>query len=364
MSTAKPDTGIDIARRIFTTNPGLETVVRAEFRKRCFDAGADPDHCDAEPDTIRGRVTASAPAPVMDAVAPAMRSIHHIRRPVTRFRLDAADPLGGIERVLTEAEIPEMADAASFRVSCNRRGEHPFSSQDVMRVAGAALNARHGTPVDLTGYAVDVNVDVVEDLCTVDVAVTHAALSNRHPRAQVHPAALRANIAFAAVRFANLDVDAEGVLLDPYCGSGTILLEAGAAHPRLRLEGWDWDERAAAGARANLAEAGLAGRAAIHGEDSSDFADRYRPGEVTALVTNPPFGRKLGRSINFPAFYRRLFENAAAVLPPRGRMVVLADRTGALRRGLAKAGGFRTRRAKLIQMSGVWPTIYVLERKP
>lgn len=347
--------------RVFTTNPGLETVVRAEFRQRCYDAGGDPADCRAAPDEIRGRVTAEAPAAVMEAVAPAMRGIHHIRRPVTRFRLEADDPLAGLERRLAAAEIPEMKEAASFRVSSNRRGEHPFSSQDVMRVAGAVLNERYGTPVDLTGYAVEINVDVIDDLCTVDVSRTHAPLSNRHPRSHTHPAALRANIAYAALRFANVGPESR-LLLDPYCGSGTILMEAGELWPSLRLEGWDWDERAAAGARANLDAAGLTGRARIHAADSTDFANAYRPGEVDAIVTNPPYGRKLGRSIHFPAFYRRLFENAAAVLPPGGRLVVLADRTGALRRGLAAAGGFRVRRAKLIQMSGVWPTIHALQR--
>lgn len=362
MSAAKPAPDTAVAHRVFTTNPGLETVVRAEFRQRCYDAGANPADCYATPDKIRGRVTASAPAATMAAVAPAMRSVHHVRRPVTRFTLDADDPLGGIEQALAVADIPEMAGAASFRVSSNRRGEHPFSSEDVMRAAGAALNARYGTPVDLTGYAVDVNVDVIEDLCTVDVACTHTAMSNRHPRIRTHPAALRANIAYAAVRFANLGPES-GLLLDPFCGSGTILLEAGDIWPQLRLEGWDWNARAAEGTRANLEAAGLADRARIHAADSADFANAYQPGEVDAIVTNPPFGRKLGRTIHFPGFYRRLFESAAAVLPPRGRLVVLADRTGALRRGLAASGGFRTRRATLIQMSGVWPTLYVLERQ-
>lgn len=362
MSTAKSYSEDAVARRVFTTNPGLETVVRAEFRKRCFDFGADPADCDVVLDAIKGRVTATAPAPVMGAVAPTMRSIHHIRRPVTRFRIDETRPLDSIERELAAADIPEMQDAGSFRVSSNRRGTHPFSSEDVMRTAGAVLNRRYGTAVDLTGYDVDVQVDVIDDCVTVDVARTRDALSNRHPRLRTHPAALRANIAFAAVRFANFGNE-PATLLDPFCGSATVLLEAGETWPHLQLEGWEWDPRAAAGARANLAAAGLADRARLHEANSSDFAAAYQPGEIDAIVTNPPFGRKLGRSIRFPQFYQRLFENAAEVLPPRGRLVVLADRTGALRRGLAKAGGFRTRRAKLIQMSGVWPTIYVLERR-
>lgn len=355
------DDGSGTARRVFTTNPGLENVVRGEFRQRCFAAEAPHGTYDAAKSDVRGRVAAHAPAAIMDRVALAMRSVHHVLRPLHRFRLAAGDTIDRIAAEVSALTIPGMADAASFRITTNRRGEHAFSSQDVMRAAGAAVNARWGTPVDLEDFAAELRVDVIEDLCTVDIVCTRTPLSNRHPRVHTHPAALRANIAYAALRFAGLGPDA-GLLLDPFCGSGTILLEAGELWPALRLEGWDWNAHAAEGARANLAAAGLADRARIHAADSADFAEAYRPGEVAAIVTNPPFGRKLGRSIHFPGFYRRLFENAAAVLPPGGRLVVLADRTGALRRGLTKAGGFRIRRARLIQMSGVWPTIHVLQR--
>lgn len=332
--------------------------MRGEFRQRCFAAEAPHGTYDATKSDVRGRVAAHAPAAIMDRVALAMRSVHHVLRPLHRFRLAAGDTIDRIAAEVSALTIPGMADAASFRITTNRRGEHAFSSQDVMRAAGAAVNARWGTPVDLEDFAAELRVDVIEDLCTVDIVCTRTPLSNRHPRTETHPAALRANIAFAALRLAQLDGARR--LLDPFCGSGTVLLEAGAVWPELELVGCDWNERAAGGAQANLAAADLDGRARVHCRDSLDgLADL---GGFDAVVTNPPFGRKLGRSVNFPAFYRRLFEAAAPLLTTGQRLVLLADRGGAVNRGLRAAGGFRIRRRRLLQMSGVWPCIYVFER--
>lgn len=346
------------AYRVFTTNPGLEKVVRGEFRQRCYNADTLRATYDAAIDTVRGRVVAHAPSSIMDRIAPAMRSIHHILRPVYRFRLASGEGSDRIAAEIAALTIPEMVAAGSFRITSNRRGEHVFSSQDVMRAAGTAVNSRWGTPVDLKNYAVELRVDVIDDLCSVDVRYSRAPLSNRHPRTQTHPAALRANIAFAALRLAQLDGARR--LLDPFCGSGTILLEAGAVWPDLDLIGCDWNERAATGAHANLVAASLAHRSQVMHRDS--LAGLAELGPCDAIVTNPPFGRKLSRSMNFPNFYRRLFETMAPLLGRGARLVFLADRGGAVNRGLRAAGGFRARRERLLQMSGVWPRIYVFER--
>jgi len=343
--------------RVFTTNPGLERIVCDEFEARVGMAGA------AEPAAIKGRVRAWAPRAVMAEIAPAMRSIHHVLRPVYAFELDAAAPLAQIHAEVGALDIPEMDGAASFRVTTKRRGEHDFHSQDVMREAGAALNARWGVPVDLENFQAEIRVDVLDDKCSVDVALTRTPLSNRHPRLRTHPAALRPNIAYAALCMAGLD-DGRGLLVDPFCGSGTILMEAAEVWPRLHLEGGDWDRRPLAGAVENLDAAGLAGRARLFHRDAIELARHYPQGGVHAIVTNPPYGRKLGRAVNYPQFYRRFMESAAEVLRPEGRLVMLADRRGAVRRALRQVPDLRQVTAPVIQISGVFPSLFVFKRVP
>lgn len=348
----------DTAYRTFTTNPGLEKVARGEFRQRCYAANAPRGSHDASVTAVRGRISTYAPAAIMADLEQRMRSVHHVLRPLHQFHLGVEDGTQRIAEEVGTLHIPEMQDAASFRISSHRHGNHTFSSQQVMAAAGAAINAHWGTPVNLKNFAVELRVDVVDDLCTVNLARTQQSLSNRHARTQSHPAALRANIAYAALRLAQLD-GAER-LLDPFCGSGTILLEAAEVWPQLELVGCDSHEQAATGAQTNLAAAGWAGRAQVLNRNSLDGLEDL--GTFDAVVANPPFGRRLNRAMDFPSFYRRLFEAMKPLLRPGARLIFLADRNGAVNHGLRAAGGFQLRRQRLLQMGGVWPSINVFER--
>jgi len=295
------------------------------------------------------------------AAASGMRSIHHILRPVADFPLPAQEPLAGLERELAGVEIPELADRPPFRVTSDREGEHAFTSHDVQRVAGAVLVERYGAPVDLRGYTVEVRVDVVGERCAVAVQLTRKALSNRYERAFAPRVALRANVAYACLRLGDIG-PGTGRLLDPFCGSGTILLEAGALLPDTALYGSDRQERAVEGARRNLAAAGLAERVELSQADALALSGTYPPGFFDAMVTNPPYGARLGRGIRFGPFYVDLLTQARHLLRPGGRLVVLVRKRGAFHGSLAQVGGFRIRREQMVATSGVYPVIFVLER--
>ena len=290
-----------------------------------------------------------------------MRSIHHILRPVADFPLPAQEPLAGLERELAGVEIPELADRPPFRVTSDREGEHAFTSHDVQRVAGAVLVERYGAPVDLRGYTVEVRVDVVGERCAVAVQLTRKALSNRYERAFAPRVALRANVAYACLRLGDIGPET-GRLLDPFCGSGTILLEAGALLPDTALHGSDRQEQAVEGARRNLAAAGLADRAELRQSDALSLERIYPAGFFDAIVTNPPYGARLGRGIRFGPFYIDLLTQTHHLLRPGGRLVVLVRKRGAFHGALAKAGGFRVREERMVATSGVYPVIFVLER--
>ncbi|HET7839841.1 MAG TPA: class I SAM-dependent RNA methyltransferase, partial [Rectinemataceae bacterium] len=136
-------------------------------------------------------------------------------------------------------------------------------------------------------------------------------------------------------------------LLDPFCGSGTILIEAGlfaqdrapglgrsfgfedmpsvsradlaaeleAARSRVRtdadfrIEGSDLSPQALEVARANVRTAGLAGRIEL----SQAKAEEARPGyEAGILLCNPPYGERLGTVEESEELYRSLGRTAAA----------------------------------------------------
>ncbi len=202
---------------------------------------------------------------------------------------------------------------------------------------------------------------MIADVCTVGVRLTREALSHRYDRPYRQRVSLKANVAYAALRLAGVGAETAHVL-DPFCGSGTILLEAGALAPGATLWGGDRLGRAAEGTRRNLEAHGLGDRAQVFRVDAQAI-DRYVPaGQIDAIVTNPPFGWRLGRDVRFFDFYRQILKTAHRTLRPGGRLAILAHRRDAFRAALRRARGFRMLHVRVIDTNGVWPALFVLER--
>jgi len=172
------------------------------------------------------------------------------------------------------------------------------------------------------------------------------ALFKRGWRKSKGEAPLRENLAAGILHLAGWQ---PGVpLFDPMCGSGTFLIEAALialdiapglgrrfaferlrnfdaaswqrmqeeartaakAPERLPIWGADRDAAAVRHAQANLVEAGLAGSVEVKQED---VLDCHPPAASGLLVTNPPYGERMGEAQALAAFYPRL----ASVLKQR-----------------------------------------------
>ena len=92
-------------------------------------------------------------------------------------------------------------------------------------------------------------------------------------------AALRPTIAAAMIELAKLDV--AHVVLDPMCGTGTLLLEPSLRYPNARFLGSDKSAEATA-----LATQRLEGRARIRQCDLGRLD--YEPGSFDRIVSNLP----------------------------------------------------------------------------
>ncbi len=350
---------------LFTTNPGLEDIAIDEFARRvaaAAPAAAMPIEAQPRPFRLAGHVWVRAPDGLdATAIARQMRSIHHVLCPLHGFAL-GNEPLAQIHAELLRLPIPALATAASFRVTTRRRGRHGFTSIDVQRAAGAALVAHYGRPVDLEHFALHVRVDVIDDFCLVSQQLTEAGLGRRFARAYRPRAALKAPVAYAMLHLAGLHTGG-GALLDPFCGSGTILVEAAALNPELELFGSDLFAEAVAGAQANLAELGLAERVHIRQADARALGQHYPEGRFRAIVTNPPYGVHLGQRLDFRRFYYQFLVEAGKVLMPGGLLVMLAWKHGDLVRARRQHGGFAPRQVRVVETGDLYPRIFVLERR-
>jgi 23S rRNA G2445 N2-methylase RlmL len=96
---------------------------------------------------------------------------------------------------------------------------------------------------------------------------------------------LHTTVAAAMARV--LDPPSNALIIDPFCGSGTLLAESAIMHPACRHEGWDIKEEALTIARQSAEQAGV--QPAFRLRDS---LQQSPPGKEYYLLSNPPWDEK------------------------------------------------------------------------
>jgi putative N6-adenine-specific DNA methylase/tRNA (guanine6-N2)-methyltransferase len=369
-----------------TTTPGLEDVSRAEGARLLAAAGLSLSDVANTPGPTTAAGTPAADDPFASpgvvcwvlaahhafrdvgerSPLSAARSLYHVAVHVAELAWDGRT-LASLIAALEAVDLEEMTRAKSFRVSCSRVGAHDFHSPEVEREAGSVLQARYRTDVDLERYTLHVKIDIVDERAFAGYQLTGRKGLDRRHRWVFHPrVTLRTPIAYGMLVLSGY-AESPGALHDPFCGSGTILLEAagvcrdrGADTPP--LSGSDWDARAVSGARANLNEAGL-DAVAVSQHDAQDLRGFLEPASLDYIVTNPPFGIRIGKGANLLSMYRDFLAGAAVVLRPRGRLAMLvARRRGAFNKVLATFPEFTIEHVRVVEMGGVYAGLFVLRR--
>jgi putative N6-adenine-specific DNA methylase len=253
-------------------------------------------------------------------------------------------------------------DAVSLRVSCHKSRLY-HSGAVAERVAGALAERLGFVPERLRAVAEDADaprsetgprvqlvlVRLDHDRCTVSVDSSGEPLHRRGYRLAGARAPLRETLAAGLLLAA--DWDGSTALFDPFCGAGTLLIEAAllarrrapgrargfafmawkdfdaarfgallaAADERARtapdapaIVGSDRDAGAIAAASANAARAGVSAELTLSRRALSDAAPPAGPGLV---LTNPPHGVRLARGRDLRDLYARLGQVLRARCP-------------------------------------------------
>lgn len=188
--------------------------------------------------------------------------------------------------------------------------------------------------------------------CTADDAP-----SRRERRAE-RPGSLPPTIA-AALAFLGEPRPGDAVL-DPLCGTGTLLAEAHAYAPDTALAGIDLDGAALAAARDNLAH--IPAVELLHGDGTrTGLPDR----SVMLFLANLPFGKQFGARNTNPRLYRALLgEMLRLATPSDARAVLLTGDTGAFEDALAAFPQLAVSRQIPIRIRGEGATIFVVPLPP
>ncbi len=294
-----------------------------------------------------------------------LRLIYHLTVHVVELEWDGRS-IESLLRGIGAAEFDVLGSAESFRVTCSRAGDHEFQSPDVERAVGAQIVERYGARVDLEQFSVQIKIDIVGDRAFAGYQLTgRKGLDRRYPWRYRPRVSLRTPIAYAMLSLSGF-LESPGPLLDPFCGSGTILMEA-ASVSRLTghdiaLHGRDWDAAAVDGAVQNIEAAGLAGISIAKG-DARAISEVHAPGSLEYIVTNPPFGIRLARVTNFQGFYASFLRSAAIVLKEDGVLCLLVGkRKASFARALQQFPEFAFLSARTIEMGGVYPSLQIVRR--
>jgi len=159
----------------------------------------------------------------------------------------------------------------------------------------------------------------------------------------------------AAMAFLGNPRDADTVL-DPVCGSGTLLAEIHAYAPAAHLIGIDSDPGAIAAARRNLAHAGE-----INLSVGDARATGLAAGSVGLLVANLPFGKQFGSRAQNHELYRGILQEMVRLGRGAGwRAVLLTSDGAALQAAAGDVAAVQLVPATPVKLRGEAASIFML----
>lgn len=212
--------------------------------------------------------------------------------------------------------------ATGFRVIVRVRSERDFKRTDLR--AAVISSVQHWRPRWRIRDPADLEIWVLETRpgqFRAALRISTADMRSRGGKAIEREGSLRPTVAAALVRSAG---PPRGLLLDPFCGSGTVLREAQLAGWK-QLLGTDADPDALTAARANLAGVEL------HMSDATALA--LDDGAVAAIATNAPFGIQHApqtQGLSLDAWWRTVLAEFGRVVGSGGIVALLHPDDSAL----------------------------------
>ncbi len=356
-----------------TTSPGLEDLAATEIHLALGAAGLTGDVTE-KPFGLAGNLllripAASVPDPELHAdltaVLHELKLAFHVVQHVHETLLPGSPDLASLCDAVADVSLPGCGPTQSFRVSSVRQGMHGFTSLDIEREAGSVVQKATGMSVDLENFDMHVRVDLLDSRLLVGLQTTRRGLDKRYTWVYKPRVSLKTVVARGLLELASQGLDGVSRIVDPFCGSGTILLEAADMFPQASIAGSDLFEKVVEGARANIVAAGLSERVTVRQADARDLRRELPAASVDMIVSNPPFGVRLGPRTDFKRLYHQFLAGASHVLRPGGQLVFLGGR----RRHhvvhvLREVRSLSLKHVRVIETGGIYPAVYVMTRLP
>ncbi len=313
---------------------GLEAVLKRELQ----DLGLEITEVVDGKVGFTGDVSAFARANVN------LRTAERVLWKVGSFHAETFEELfQGTKAIPWEQFLP--SDAKFWVAKANSVKSKVFSPSDIQSIMKKAMVERMKEHYSIswfpeTGASFPVRVSILKDEVVVGIDTSGESLHKRGYRKMTAKAPIEETLAAALIMLTPWNKDR--ILVDPFCGSGTIPIEAamiGAniapgmnreflaedwtniipkkvwyaaieeAHGKIRtdiemnIQGFDIDADIVKAARQNAIDAGV--EQYIHFQQR-DVKDLRHPKKYGFIITNPPYGERLEEKEALPALYRAL----------------------------------------------------------
>ena len=245
-----------------------------------------------------------------------------------------------------------------FRVIARMAGEHEYRRVDFQRAVerGVLERGDHTWRLEEEDADVELWATMIDAEFFLTVRLSDDRMRHREYKTAHRPASLRASGAAALAWLSEPRED--DLVLDPFCGAGTILVERAHLGRYARLLGSDRDAAALAAARVNVG----ARYKPIQLENWDAGALPLGDASIDKIITNLPWGLRYGTHGENRKLYPQWMREFARVLK-RGGVTVMLTAEWRLMRDLARAGKIAPSRIIRVSVLGRPAAIYVCRKE-
>jgi tRNA (guanine6-N2)-methyltransferase len=245
-----------------------------------------------------------------------------------------------------------------YRVVARQVGEHEFRRVDLKRAIERGIEERADHTWRLDEEAADVELWVmqIESELVLAVRLSDEHLRHREYKVAHRPGSLRPSVAAAIAWLTTPEPD--DIVLDPFCGAGTILIERAHLGRYRNLIGSDQDPAAIRAATANV---GPRYKPIELHEGWNAGALPLADASVGKIATNLPWGLKHGSHAQNRRLYADWIAEMNRVLSPKGTMVLLTSEWR-LMRDLADRGLLSVEKNLRVTILGAPASVYVCKK--
>lgn len=267
-----------------------------------------------------------------------LRTANRVRIALAKFKAETFDELfDGIFSISWQNIVTKDARIA---VDAKSAKSKLFALRSVQSIAKKAIISKLSTvfngSFDESGATYQIEVAIYDDIATVTLDTSGEGLHKRGYRTYLGEAPIRETLAAAMLLLSVWKSDR--ALIDPFCGSGTIPIEAGliglniapgmnrnfacesfqnapcvrgivqdeamqliSRDKTLHISGFDINPSAIKLAQKHAQRAGLSDKIHLQVGDMRDVSSRFSHG---VIVTNPPYGERLMDESELKELYR------------------------------------------------------------